>query len=69
MESVVAIKNVLSEFSSLSGLQMNPDKCTVFCAGISQRAKEKILACLQVREGYLPVCYLGVPLISTCLAA
>lgn len=69
MESVVAIKNVLTEFSSLSGLQMNPDKSTVFCAGILQRAKEKILACLQMREGHLPVHYLGVPLISTRLAA
>lgn len=33
-DSVSAIKRVLMEFESLSGLWANPDKSTIFCVGV-----------------------------------
>jgi hypothetical protein len=53
----------------LLGLRENPEKCTLFCAGASRIVKDHILACLQIKEGKLPVHCLGVPLISTKLNA
>jgi hypothetical protein len=40
-----------------------------FCNGVSQNMKDRILGCLQMKEGRLPVLYLGVHLISTGLTA
>lgn len=60
---------MLNEFSTLSGLKCNPAKSTVFCIGVSQVVKDRILGCLQMKEGKLPVRYLGVPLISSRVTA
>lgn len=40
-----------------------------FCNGVSQNMKDRNLGCLQMKEGRLPVRYLGVHLISTGLTA
>lgn len=69
MNSLVAVKKVLQEFEDLSGRKANPEKSTLFCAGVSQVVKDQLVDCLQIREGKLPVLYLGVPLISTRITA
>lgn len=61
-QSEEKINQVLLEFATLSGLQANPSKSTLFCAGISSRVKGLLLDCLKMKEGKLPVRYLGVPL-------
>jgi hypothetical protein len=66
--SVSILKAALEEFEMLSGLHANPDKSTIFCAGISDRRKELLLTELGVKEGQLPVRCLGVPLISSRLS-
>lgn len=68
LDSVAAIKQVLHEFSELSGLKTNPTKSTLFCSGIASVEKGRIVDCLQMEEGKLPVLYLGVPLISLRLS-
>jgi hypothetical protein len=62
------LKAALEEFENLSGLQANPEKSTIFCAGISDRRKEILLTDLGMKKGHLPVRYLGVPLISSRLS-
>lgn len=42
---VQAIKDVLAEFTKLSGLKANPDKSYVFCAGLPPAEKGLILDC------------------------
>lgn len=59
---------VLSEFATLSGLSVNPSKSTCFFAGINGSIKGDLLDCLKMKEGKLPVRYLGVPLISSKLS-
>lgn len=67
VDFVYAIKHVLMEFESLSGLQTSPEKSTLFCAGISDGTKIQLVDCLQIREGKLLVRYFGVSLISSRL--
>jgi hypothetical protein len=69
VRSVVTIQKVLNEFESLSGLKANPEKSTLFCAGVSLSVKAQIINTLKMCEGKLPVRYLGVPLISSRLRA
>jgi hypothetical protein len=54
----------LEEFREISGLALNPNKSEIFFAAVPGDIKAQILACLQFKEGYLPVRYLGMPLIS-----
>jgi hypothetical protein len=67
--SISIIKAALLEFEQLFGLCANPSKSSLFCAGLSTRMKDVLLEDLQMREGQLPVQYLGVPLISSKLSA
>jgi hypothetical protein len=60
------IQKVLSEFESLSRLKSYPNKSTY---GVSHLVHSQILSTLKMSEGKLPVCYLGVPLISYWLCA
>ena len=53
----------------LSSLVPNPMKSHFFSCGISSADKRNLLHLLGFQEGVLPVCYLGVPLISTKLKA
>lgn len=41
----------------------------MFCSGVSAAEKSILLDCLHMAEAVLPVCYLGVPLISGKLLA
>ncbi|KAJ6941863.1 hypothetical protein NC652_007817 [Populus alba x Populus x berolinensis] len=65
--SVKIIREVLNNFSSLSGLEINHSKSQVFVSGVAEALKTDIINCLAFRLGSLPVKYLGVPLISSRL--
>jgi hypothetical protein len=58
VHSVVTIQKVLKEFESLSGLKVNPEKSTLFCAGVSLSVKAQIVNTLKMCEGKLQVRYL-----------
>jgi hypothetical protein len=64
---VKVIQQVLKEFECLSGLKANPSKSSIFFAGASRRIKHLLLSTMQMKEGVLPIRYLGVPLISSRL--
>ena len=57
----------LSNFESLSGLQVNRRKSAALMAGVSENVKNDILSTTGFVMGRLPLKYLGVPLISTRL--
>lgn len=57
LKTLVAIKS--DEFARLLGLSANPSKSTVYCSGIPPALKQLVLDCLQVKEGTLPIQYLG----------
>jgi hypothetical protein len=69
LSSINVIKAALMEFEDLSGLKANPSKSSFYCSGISERVKQILLSSLQMKEGKLPVRYLGVPLISSRLSS
>lgn len=62
------LKQKLSEFSGVSGLQPNLLKSQVFIAGDDEDVRNQIVQQLQITPGTLPIRYLGVPLISTKLS-
>lgn len=67
LASVKIIREVLNNFSSLSGVEINHNKSQVFVSGVAEAFRTDIINCLDFRLGTLPVKYLGVPLISTRL--
>jgi hypothetical protein len=67
--SISIVKAALLEFERISRLKANPSKSSLFCSSISTRIKDLLLVELQMKEGVLPVRYLGVPLISPRLSA
>jgi hypothetical protein len=69
MGSIWTIKEALAEFEDLSGLKANPAKSSVFCAGVHRDDKRALLEILHMPVGFLPVRYLGVPLITKRLSA
>jgi hypothetical protein len=69
LSSINVIKAALLEFEDLSGLKANPSKSSFYCSGISERVKQILLSSMQMKEGKLPVRYLGVPLISSRLSS
>ncbi|XP_020271890.1 uncharacterized protein LOC109847053 [Asparagus officinalis] len=66
--SIARLKECLSDFSCVSGLETNPSKCSIYMSGIGDDLKAQICALLNFSEGVLPVRYLGVPLISKRLS-
>ncbi|KAL0331616.1 UNVERIFIED_CONTAM: hypothetical protein Sangu_1707100 [Sesamum angustifolium] len=67
LPSIQVIKDSLQEFAALSGLQVNPNKSQIILSRVGQQGKQQILDLLGFQEGFLPVKYLGVPLISSRL--
>ena len=65
--SVQVFMDELSNFESLSGLQVNRRKSAALMAGVSENVKNDILNTTGFAMGRLPLKYLGVPLISTRL--
>lgn len=62
------IKQALKDFEQLSSLKANPSKSSFVCSSVSDRMKALLLEDLQMKEGSLPIRYLGVPLISSKLS-
>lgn len=60
--SVNAVKDMMSSFSAMSGLEVNQGKSSVFVAGVPPHVKDQLLHILGFQEGSFPVRYLGVPL-------
>ncbi|KAL0292348.1 UNVERIFIED_CONTAM: hypothetical protein Sradi_6992000 [Sesamum radiatum] len=55
VNSVRAIKSVLTEFSELSGLHINPGKSTIILSKSVQRERQHILDLIGFQEGSLPI--------------
>ena len=68
LQSIQIIQQSLMEFHKFSGLLPNKSKSKVYTSGANE-VKTEICHMLGFRSGELPVKYLGVPLISTKLAA
>ncbi|XP_059629623.1 uncharacterized protein LOC132272506 [Cornus florida] len=65
--SVSVIKSAMDYFSTMSGLDINTSKSTIFFSGVDLLTQNNIISLLGIEASSLPVKYLGVPLISTCL--
>lgn len=61
------IKEVLADFYLFSGLQPNLQKTSTFLACVDNDPKVWLNSILPIPESFLPVKYLGVPLIPTRL--
>ncbi|XP_039024391.1 uncharacterized protein LOC120157277 [Hibiscus syriacus] len=64
LESVTGVIIVLNHFYDMSGLKLNVAKNELFAVGISLRNLENIKNSTGFNYGYLPVRYLGVPLVT-----
>ncbi|GJT75704.1 RNA-directed DNA polymerase, eukaryota, reverse transcriptase zinc-binding domain protein [Tanacetum coccineum] len=64
VESVQNIKKALDKFSAISGLYPHLGKCIMFCGSLDSETKNAISNILPLKEGKLPVKYLGVPLVT-----
>ncbi|KAL0439818.1 UNVERIFIED_CONTAM: hypothetical protein Slati_2464800 [Sesamum latifolium] len=51
----------------MSGLHVNPSKSTIILSKAVQRDRQGILDLMGFQEGFLPIKYLGVPLIASRL--
>lgn len=65
--TVKAIKDGLDEFQSLSGLSPSPNKSHIFFSGCEKKLRDELMNIVKFNEGFPPVRYSGVPLISTKL--
>ncbi|KAG5246887.1 RNA-directed DNA polymerase, eukaryota, reverse transcriptase [Salix suchowensis] len=65
--SAGVLKDVMENFSRVSGLGINFNKSSLFTAGIDPVEQEAIVSRLGIQIKELPVTYLGMPLITTRL--
>lgn len=65
--TIKAINDGLDEFQSLSGLSPSTNKSHIFFSGCEKKLRDELMNVVKFNEGFLPVRYLGVPLISTKL--
>ena len=65
--SVQILKDALDEFGRCSGLWLNRDKSTLYFGNVAPENRSLIQSILEFNVAFLPVRYLGVPLISTRL--
>ncbi|GJV47841.1 hypothetical protein Tco_1438053 [Tanacetum coccineum] len=59
LKSVKVVKRAFDIFSSISGLNPNISKSTVFFRNVKDQAKQEILSLLPFKNGNLPASYLG----------
>lgn len=62
--SIQLLHQAFLQFSKASGLEANPNKSSIYLAGVNQDFKADIISRLGVSEGMLPFRYLGIPLDS-----
>ena len=60
--SVQCLLSQLSLFGQTSGLDINPQKSSIFFGGVAGPQKQVILSMSGFKEGSFPFIYLGVPL-------
>ncbi|CAN1192276.1 LINE-1 retrotransposable element ORF2 protein [Linum perenne] len=66
--AIQSIWSILAQFANVSGLNFNPEKCEIFCGGVTDEIKADIdMDFFPI--GSLPVRYLGVPLITGKLSS
>ncbi|KAL0313715.1 UNVERIFIED_CONTAM: hypothetical protein Scaly_2907400 [Sesamum calycinum] len=65
--SIQVLRDTLTEFAALSGLNVNPAKSQIILSRAVQQERRQIVEYLGFQEGSLPVRYLGVPLTSSRL--
>ncbi|GAV87476.1 hypothetical protein CFOL_v3_30902 [Cephalotus follicularis] len=65
--SLAFIKDTLEQFYHVSGMAPNLEKSQIFYGNVGPSAKKSITDLIRIKEGTLPVRYLGVPLIATRL--
>ncbi|XP_020262978.1 uncharacterized protein LOC109838956 [Asparagus officinalis] len=68
LKSIQKLYQCITHFSGVSGLDANPSKSVVFYGGVPEPVKEAIKNHLNFSEGYFPIRYLGVPLVSKRLS-
>ncbi|KAK4384719.1 putative ribonuclease H protein [Sesamum angolense] len=67
LPSIQVLRDTLTEFAALSGLNVNPAKSQIILSRAVQHERRQIVEYLGFQEGSLPVRYLGVPLTSSRL--
>ncbi|KAL0308178.1 UNVERIFIED_CONTAM: putative ribonuclease H protein [Sesamum angustifolium] len=67
LPSIQVLRDTLTEFAALSGLNVNPVKSQIILSRAVQQERRQIVEYLGFQEGSLPVRYLGVPLTSSRL--
>ncbi|KAK2652910.1 hypothetical protein Ddye_012766 [Dipteronia dyeriana] len=65
--TALVLKAALHEFSLLSGLLANQAKSNIFTSGLSSTTNQQLINLFGYTAGSLPICYLGIPIISTKL--
>ncbi|KAL0398415.1 UNVERIFIED_CONTAM: hypothetical protein Sradi_2184800 [Sesamum radiatum] len=66
--SIGLFQRGLDLFASLSGLYVNPTKSQLILSKAAHTERMQLLTAPWFQEGILPVCYLGLPLISSRLS-
>ncbi|KAE8729811.1 Vacuolar protein sorting-associated protein 32-like protein 1 [Hibiscus syriacus] len=64
LESIVGVTSVLNHFYVLSGMNLNVNKTEFYAAGIPDRTLDSIKSVTSFKQGFLPIRYLGVPLVT-----
>ncbi|XP_050207366.1 uncharacterized protein LOC126656792 [Mercurialis annua] len=64
LASAKCLRESLTHFQEVSGICVNKDKSSIFFCNVPADQKRSILDHMEFGEGYLPVKYLGMPLIS-----
>ncbi|XP_039066509.1 uncharacterized protein LOC120212171 [Hibiscus syriacus] len=64
LDSIAEVTSVLNHFYVLSGLNLNVNKTEFYTAGIPDRTLDSIKSVTSFKQGFLPVRYLGVPLVT-----
>ena len=67
--SVQAVKSILADFASVSGLDANPEKTEIYFGGVDSEVKALIKQSTGFHEGCFPFRYLGIPLHSSKIKA
>ncbi|XP_077242465.1 uncharacterized protein LOC143882977 [Tasmannia lanceolata] len=65
----IGIKECLQSFKLIAGLDVNFQKIEAYLSGISAQIKDQICSSLCIKEGSLPIKYLGLPLITKRLSS
>ncbi|KAK3204565.1 hypothetical protein Dsin_018611 [Dipteronia sinensis] len=67
LSSARVVKAALDEFSLLSGLRGNHAKSNIVTSGVSPTINQQLINIFGYTVGFLPIRYLGIPIISSRL--